>query len=314
MLRLKKNFPLSKLTTLNLGGPAKYFYFAKTQKSLIEAIKWAEKEQLKYLVIGGGSNLLISDEGFDGLIIKNTEIGITQNSNIITVKAGTTLQTLVDFTIGKGLSGINKMAGIPGTVGGAVYGNAGAFGQTISDCVKAVTCLDPSSQNSVRSYTILSKKECGFAYRDSIFKRNKHIILEVEFSLPSADKTILKQESKEVLEKRLKKYPPDMLCPGSFFKNIVAEQLPKGLKKRLASEITYGKISAGRLIELVGGKGDKLGKITIAQNHGNTFINLGGGTAADFYSLAQKYYRKVKKEFRITLEPEVQLIALPPLH
>ncbi len=296
---------MSKLTTLGIGGPAKYFYVAKTQKSLLKAVAWAKDKHLKYLVVGSGSNLLVSDKGFDGLVIKNELSGIVAEGPFLKVQSGTPLQKLIDFTIKHGLGGMNLLTGIPGTVGGAIYGNAGAFGQTISDCVKAVTCL---------GLFYLSKQECGFAYRDSILKRNKHIILEVEFSLPSADKTILKQESKDILEKRKKKYPSGILCPGSFFKNIIAADLPVKIVQKIPKEkIVYGKIPAGGLIELVGGKGDRIGRIQIAQNHGNTFINLGGGTAKDFYRLAKKYQIAVKEKFGINLEPEVQLINLPSI-
>lgn len=309
---LKHNFPISNLTTLKIGGPAKMFFCAKTEENLIDAVKYATCKKIKFIVIGGGSNLLVSDKGFYGLVIKNEVCGIEQKGLTVCVKAGTPLQNLLDFTIKNGLSGIHKLSGIPGTVGGAVYGNAGAFGQTISDHLVSVTVLDATT-HSLKPIT-LPKKECGFDYRDSNFKRNHYIILDVHFSLPTYDKNMLQKEAKEVLQKRLKKYPPGVLCPGSFFKNLLALQVPEKILANIPNlKDFYGKVPAWYFLEEVGAKGEKLGKIKISDTHANLFINLGGGTALDFYKLAKKYHKIVKQKFGITLEPEVQLINLPSI-
>src|SRR3990172_7179903 len=154
MDKLQQNVPLKQLTTLQIGGPAQALVITKTQDQLIKTVQLAKQENINFLVIGGGSNLLVSDEGFPGLIIKNEVTGIefthpishlggVTKDTTISVKSGTILQDLVDFTVQKGLAGIQKLTGIPGTLGGAVYGNAGAFGQTISDKILEVTCFDP---------------------------------------------------------------------------------------------------------------------------------------------------------------------------
>ncbi len=308
--QLKQNFPLKDATTLSIGGPAKSFISVKTEPNLKDAIKYTKENSLNFLVIGSGSNLLVSDEGFDGLIIKNEITGIEQYEDTLTVKSGTILQELVDYANKNSLEGLQKMTGIPGTVGGAIYGNAGAYGQTISDYIKEVKIYD-SGRNEFASMT---KDQCIFDYRDSIFKKNHHIILEVKFELSKADSDNLKQESEEVLSKRLVKYPPGIKCPGSFFKNIVADTLPQEILEKIPQEkIVYGKIPAGSLLEDVGAKGKTLGDIEIATYHANLFINKGSGKASDFYNLAKTYYQKVKEKFGINLEPEVQLINLPPL-
>lgn len=310
MLKFEDNYPLSKLTTLQIGGPAKKFVIAKTQKELIEAIKYAKDHQIIYLIIGGGSNLLISDEKVDSLVIKNEIQRIKQDNQTLTAKSGTILQHLVDYSIQHGLSGLQRLSGIPGTVGGAVYGNAGAYGQSISDHINKVSALNPGNSTIKQ----LNNSGCQFNYRDSIFKKNNYIILEVTFRLENGDQTALQQEAKDVLSKRLVKYPPGIKCPGSFFKNLVVSEIPQNISKNIPPEkIVYGKLPAGSLLEEVGAKGKSLDGVEISPNHANLFINRDGGTAKAFYQLAKTYSLKVLEKFGIRLEPEVQLINLPPL-
>lgn len=308
-MQIKSNYPLSEVTTLQIGGPAKKFVSTTSTSELTSAIQYAKQNNMKYLVIGGGSNLLVNDEGVDKLVIKNGIVGIKHQGLIVKVKSGTLLQELVDYSIQHGLSGLQKLTGIPGTVGGAVYGNAGAYGQTISDHIVEIVAY-----NGQRIITP-SRDQCEFDYRDSGFKKNHFTILEVIFQLENEDPETLQQESKDVLSKRLIKYPPGIKCPGSFFKNLVADDLPKEILQKIPPEkITYGKISAGYLLESVGAQGQRLDGIEIADYHANLFINKGGGTAKAFYDLAKKYADKVYEKFGISLEPEVQLINLSPLN
>ncbi|OGE18624.1 UDP-N-acetylenolpyruvoylglucosamine reductase [Candidatus Daviesbacteria bacterium RIFCSPLOWO2_02_FULL_41_8] len=337
MQKLEDNFPMSKVTTLQIGGPAKKFTVVTTQEELIEAIQYAKAQQIPYLVIGGGSNLLVADEGVDFLIIKNETSGIhrhlpgeqrrhLEGAVALSVQSGTPLQELVDYAINHGLSGLQKLSGIPGTVGGAVYGNAGAYGQTISDHIISVVALNPSSvipakagiyTNNLYGSRIkygMTKQDCQFSYRDSIFKKTHDTILEITFRLEPGDPKTLSEEAQEVLSKRLIKYPPGIKCPGSFFKNLVASEIPEEILKNIPPEkIVYGKLPAGALLEEVGAKGQSLDGIKIADYHANLFINQGTGTAKAFYDLAKTYVEKVKTKFGIILEPEVQLINLPPL-
>lgn len=309
-MQFKKNYPMSKLTTLLIGGPAKLFVAVKSEDELIEAIKYAKQNDLNHLIIGSGSNLLVNDSGVDCLVIKNEIAGTDLKGSTLKVRAGTVLQDLVDYTIEHGLAGLHKMTGIPGTIGGAVFGNAGAYGQTISDHIITVSVLNTNNLTIEQ----FNNSDCEFNYRDSGFKRNHYIILEVTFQLDSGDPQTLRQEVAEVLSKRLVKYPKGIKCPGSFFKNIVADTLPKDILEKIPKDkITYGKISAGYLLESVGAQGHLLDGIEIAPYHANLFINKGGGTAQAFYTLAKQMSEKVKQKFGITLEPEVQLINLPPL-
>ncbi|MDO8573612.1 MAG: UDP-N-acetylmuramate dehydrogenase [Candidatus Daviesbacteria bacterium] len=302
-MQFEDNYLLKTITTLSIGGPAKKFVIVSSEEELIEALEYAKSQQMPYLIIGGGSNLLISDDGFEGLVIKN-EICDLSTSKVgpdsfeVCVKSGTLLQNLVDYTIQNGLSGLQKLTGIPGTVGGAVYGNAGAYGQSISDHIVSVDQLNKSG--------------CAFGYRNSIFKQSKQPILEVTFQLEPGDPDILKKEAEEVLSKRAVRYPPGIKCPGSFFKNLIASEIPEEILNNIPQEkIVYGKLSAGALLEEVGAKGQSLNGIEISPIHGNLFINKDNGTAKDFYDLAKTYAEKVKEKYDITLVPEVQLINLP---
>jgi UDP-N-acetylmuramoylalanine--D-glutamate ligase len=261
--KIKTNEPLGKHTTLKIGGPARLYLEAESEEVLKKGVSLARAYNIPFFIIGEGSNLLIHEKGFRGLVIRNKIIGIKVKDKKVWVKTGTKLQDLVDFLIEKGLVGMQKMAGIPGTVGGAIYG-----------------------------------------------KRSDLMLLEAEFDFEKDSKTKLRKEADKILEIRLKKYRPEILCPGSFFKNILASDLsPQQIKKIPKEKIVYGKIPAGYLLEEVGAKGAQKGKIKIADYHANFFMNLGKGKATDFYKLAEKYKKKVKEKFGIELEPEVQLVG-----
>ncbi len=303
-MNFEKNVDLSAHTTLCVGGRAKYFIRVNRENDLISALDLARKKSLKVLIMGGASNLLISDKGFDGLVIKNDIKSKSCEDSKIRCSSGTLLQDLINFQIEKGLSGMESLSGIPGTVGGAIYGNAGAYGQSINDYLLRVKIYDG------RKVKWISKRQCRFDYRESIFKRRNWVILEGEFQLKNGDRQAMRKKAKEIVKERLKKYPPDLKCPGSFFKNIVADNLPKSILKEIPNEkIIFGKIPAGYLLEEVGMKGYRIGNIKIADYHGNLIINEGGGKAKDVYKLMKICIKKVKDRFGITLEPEVQLVG-----
>lgn len=320
--QLEKDILFSSLTTLGIGGPITYFLEVKDTDQLSQAITTAKAEQIPYLIIGGGSNLLVSDEGFDGLVIKMSIQGIEKKDDKLIVQSGTKLEELVDYTIQNNIGGFNHLIGIPGTVGGAVYGKIAAYGDDITDYLEAVACFDG------QRIITLSKDQCDFGYRDSAFKQTKFTILSITFNnLQPKDSQTLKDESAKVIERRLMLYPPTVKCPGSFFKNTRSQDAPENimetLKQKMNPEIftrlqktvdSYGKIPSGALLEDLGAQGDQINQIQISKTHANTFINLGNGTAEDFYSLAKKYYLKVKSEYGLDLEPEVQFVNLPTLY
>lgn len=313
---MKFNYPLKNLTTMKIGGPAKYFINVKNENDLIKAIEWVDKKKIKWSVVGDGSNLIPSDDGFDGLIIKNEINDFKTKGNSVFVGAGNNLLKLIFKLDQLGLAGMEKMAGIPGTIGGAIYGSAGAYGQEIKDNLLRVKIYDASTKLSTSGKTDwLSKKQCLFAYRENIFKKKKNwIILEAEFKFKKGDPKELQKISKEIIELREKKYWPGLLCPGSFFKNIMVKNIKptklreKFLKKIDKGKINHGKVPAGYLLEEIGAKGVRVGGIKVAKHHANLIYNPGKGKSSEIIKLAKILKQKVKNKFGINLKEEIQYL------
>ncbi len=282
-------------TTFKIGGPAEYFFIAKTKEDLIFALKKARELKLPIFILGGGSNVLFSDKGFSGLVIKISNFkSQISNSNKVYAGAGLSLAKLARITADAGLSGFEWSAGIPGaTVGGAVFGHAQAFGEKISDWLESVEALDIKNflpagrQVKIKKF---SKNQCQFSLKNSIFKKNKDlIILSVVFALRKRDKKEIKEKLKGFLEYRKKNHPMDFPSAGSVFINP--------------------EIPAGQLIEKSGLKGKKIGKAQISEQHANFIVNLGNAKAEDVLKLINLAKQKVKKMFGIDLETEIQLIG-----
>lgn len=307
----KLNYPLKNLTTMKVGGPAKYFFIARSEKDLIKAIRWAGENKVRWYVIGEGSNLIPDDRGFDGLIIKNKIENFKKTRNKIYVGAGNNLFEFILKVNKLGLAGIEKMAGIPGTVGGAIYGCAGAYGQEIKDCLVGVRIYDGKTTKWV------SKNQCRFNYRESIFKINKNkIIIGAEFKFKIGNPKNLINKSNEIIKIREKKYWPDLLCPGSFFKNIIIKNIkPAALRKKLLKKVSknkvmFGKLPAGYILEVIGAKGMKYGGIRVAKHHGNLIYNSGKGKTSEILKLSKILKTKVKKKFGLKLEEEIRYLNL----
>ena len=280
---IKKNVKLAPFTTFKIGGPAKYFFVANTKEDLIEAIKVAKKIKLPFFILGGGSNILVADEGFGGIVIriKNQESRIKNQT--IYAEAGVLLANLVSATLNNNLTGLEWAIGIPGTVGGAICGNAGAFGESTSDIIEKVEVFD-IDELGIKNYEL---SECKFGYRDSIFKKNKNlIILSVSLRLEKGEPKRIKEKMKEYLNYRRGNQPLNFSSAGSIFKN------PQG-------------VSAGELIEKCGLKGKKIGKAQISKNHANFILNLGGASAKDVKKLIKLAKQKVKNNFGVSLQEEI---------
>ena len=265
----RKNVLLKNYTTFKIGGPAKYFYTAKTKENLITAIKKAKELKLSFFILGGGSNLLVSDKGFRSLV----------------VKFGQPLSQYVP-------RGLEWAIGIPGTVQGAVRGNAGAFRKSMKDVIETVEVFDTKTEK----IKIFKNKDCKFGYKDSIFKHKKNlIILSVSlYCFKKENKKIIEKKIKKYLEQRKKTQPLNFPSAGSVFKN------PKGF-------------SAGELIEKCGLKGEKIGKVKISEKHSNFIVNLGNGKAEDVMKLIKLAKKEVKNKFKINLEKEIEFLSFPPL-
>lgn len=303
-MQIQKNKPLKELTTLRIGGPARFFCEVKNEKELLQALSWAREKKNPWYVLGSGSNLVVSDRGFGGLVIKIAIKDFKRKKNRVYAGAGNNLLEFIKKLNRLGLRGMERMAGIPGTVAGAIYGNAGAYSQEIRKNLRRVKIFDG------KKFRWLSKKACQLRYRESVFKKHKNwVIIEAEFSFKKGKAQELSKISRDIIKLREKKYWPSLLCPGSFFKNILFKNLPKSKQKRIPPDkVMYGKIPAGYLLEEVGAKGLSRGGIKIAKHHGNLFYNSGGGKARDIKKLADFLRKKVHKKFGVKLEEEIQYL------
>jgi len=308
MLKIRENVLLRDYTTFKIGGPARYFFVAKNKEDLKNTILWAKKKKLPFFILGGGSNVLFSDKGFNGLVIKlqNTQYEI-RNTNVI-AGAGVPLQKLVLEAAKKGLSGLENLAGIPGTLGGAIWGNAGAFGREIGDLVEEVKVLDVGgSKLEVKK---LKNKDCKFGYRESIFKRRKNwIILEATLKLKRGKKKEIEEKIKEILKLRKEKQPLEFPSAGSVFKNVPIEKVPKKIREKFKEKIKDGFLPAGVLIETAGLKGYQIGGAKISEKHANFIVNTGESKARDVLELIELIKKRVRKKFKIELKEEIVLVS-----
>ena|ERR1051326_3759819 len=297
--------PLSRYTRFAIGGPADVFAETCSEEAFIAALAAARAEGLAIMVIGGGTNLIVSDEGYRGLVIRFRDDRISADAARVTVGAGAVLQDLVDFANHRGLKGLETLAGIPGWVGAAVYGNAGAYGHAIAERVRGVRFFDGER---VRRF---DNAACEFRYRESIFKAHKEwIIFTTELLLDEANASELERISADILAVRNQKFPPTMKCAGSIFKNFLLQNLPTEVAARVPAKVVReGKIPAAWFLEQVGAKGMQRGGIQVADYHANLIYNAGDGTARDLCALIAELKQRVRDRFAIEVEEEVQYVA-----
>lgn len=300
-----ENVPLAVYTRFGLGGPADLLVETSDEAAFGEAWRQIHDARVPVEVIGGGSNLIVSDEGFRGVILRFVGDTIHVADNVITAGAGATLQALVDASIDAGLGGIHTMTRIPGLVGAAVYGNAGAYGHSIHEWVTEVRFHDGSG---VRSF---ANADCEFRYRESVFKRHKNwTILSTRLALQPADALDLRRKATEIQTIRDEKYPPTMKCAGSIFKNLLFDQLPPAVQAHVPpSKVREGKVPSAHFLEAVGAKGFAIGGIRNADYHANLIYNTGTGTAAEVCEMVDELKRRVLERFGFELQEEVQYIG-----
>jgi UDP-N-acetylmuramate dehydrogenase len=290
---LRHSVSLSRHSSFKIGGKADYFFAASSPQELESTLRFVHDHSLPFYVIGEGTNILFDDAGFRGLVIKNEVKGIDRRSKKgrIEVFSGTLLSDVVEFALEEGYEGIEFAAGIPGTVGGAVFGNAGAFGRCIGDLLEEAVLLDEQGAEFK-----VQRDYFGFSYRHSSLKKRHFALSKVTFKLTKGDKQKVKDAIAENLEKRKTRHPPlKMAYPGSFFKNPV---FPDGTRA-----------AAGYLLEKVGAKDLRIGGAAVYSGHANFVLNLGKATSKDVLLLAEELKSRVKREFGIELEEEV--IYLP---
>ncbi len=307
-LSLSEQTPLNRYTRFGIGGPAEVFAETGSEQSFIEALKTARESGVGYAVIGDGTNLIVSDAGFAGLVLRFTASAISSHGGTMHVEAGAELQSLVDYSIDHGLKGIETMTGIPGSVGAAVYGNAGAYGHSINERIRQVRFFDGSVIRAV------DNAACEFRYRESVFKRHKDwIIFSTELAMDVAPAQELRRTADDIMKIRLEKYPPTMKCAGSIFKNLIFAELPESVQRQVPERvIREGKVPSAYFLEEVGAKGLKNGDIRVADYHANLIYNAGRGTARQLCEVIAGLKSRVRERFGLTLEEEVQYVGFPP--
>jgi UDP-N-acetylmuramate dehydrogenase len=344
LMLIRENVPLAPFTTLGVGGPAHNFAEARSEIEVIEGVEFARSRQLPLFVLGGGSNVVVADAGFSGLVLK---VGITGLSSftspheniLFTAGAGEEWDTLVARTVDANCAGLECLSGIPGTVGGTPVQNVGAYGQDVSETIREVRALDLHSLQ-VR---IFSNAECGFSYRSSIFnttERNRYIILQVSLALRRGGKPSIRYSNlhevfsggatdptlaevrtavREIRRRKAMLIVPgdeDARSAGSFFKNpIVAQSFFEELLMRMETRGLqlpsypasdgFRKLPAAWLVEHSGfAKGYNKGAAGISRRHALAIVNRGGATAADIIALKDEIQAGVIGEFGIELQPE----------
>ncbi len=279
--------PMAAHTSFKIGGAAELFVCADTREQAQTVLRLCREHDLPLLVLGNGSNLLVSDKGIDGIVMRLSagDAPFTVNGQRITAQAGASLKRLCTVACEHGLSGLEFAYGIPGTVGGGVYMNAGAYGGELSDTVRSVTALTMDGE-----VIVLSAEEMKFGYRHSVLMETPMVIWSVELELQAGDPSAIRNEMEAHMAARKEKQPLEYPSGGSFF-------------KRPAGHF------AGALIEQSGLKGFAVGKAQVSEKHAGFVINCGGATCADVMALCAHVQREVEARFGVRLEREVQLVG-----
>lgn len=289
-MHMRDNEPLSAHTTFRIGGPARYYLVPETADEIREGMAFAKEKNLPYLVIGRGSNLLFPDEGYAGVIIEvgkgmeQIDVEVGTESGTIRAQAGVSLGVLAAAAARESLSGLEFASGIPGTLGGAVTMNAGAYGGEIKDCIVSATVLDEQGMECV-----LDREQLQLGYRSSVIQKKEFIVLDAVFELPKGDREAIQEHMRELNAKRRDKQPLEYASAGSTFKR------PKGY-------------FAGKLIQDAGLRGYRVGDAEVSEKHCGFVINRGNATASEVRELIGEVQKKVYESFGVRLEPEVKII------
>ncbi len=285
---VKRHEPLSAYTTYCTGGEADLFVEVTDTNSLAQAIGLARELDLPYFIIGGGSNLLVGDGGYRGLIIRNLIRRLEVKGSEVIAGAGESLDRAVDFAAECSLTGLEFAAGIWGTVGGAVYGNAGAFGSDIGSILARAELVDRDGHCRTEASAYFQ-----FGYRHSVLKQSGEVVTSATFHLALGRQDEIEARIEEIRAMRRRKHPVTPCSAGCFFKNVEDPRQP------------HGKLPAGKLLDEVGAKQMRVGGAAVFPEHANILINAGGATSKDIRNLADILKEKVKKRFDIELQEEV---------
>ena len=282
--------PMMKHTSLRIGGPADLFVVPRNLSSLQNILSVLDRKKIPFFIIGGGTNILVKDGGIGGVVIslasfRKIEILSENEMNVrVYVETGTPLQRLVNFSKEKGYSGIEGLAGIPGCVGGAISGNAGAFGYEMKDVITSVSVMN--NKGNIKNH---GAEIIDFGYRRSGISSTE-LLLSAEILLKKDDKKHVSAKIEDFLKRKWESQPLSEPSAGCVFKNPTM-------------------LSAGKLIEEAGCKGMRMGGVEVSSTHANFFINKGKARAVDFIRLMEEVTQRVKKKFQVVLEPEIRIVG-----
>lgn len=305
-MNIEQNVLLKNYVSFKIGGPAEYFAKVSNPLELEEALKWAKDNNKAVRILGGGTNLLISDAGIKGLVIKLDLNKLEFSDNKVIVGCGVPLALLLNEALAKNLTGLEFAAGVPGTVGGAIRGNAGTYGKAMGDVIKKIKYLDENNQ-----VLEIVASEANFMYRHSIFKEKPWIILEAEVELELGDIEAARQLVKERLDYR-NNTQPKQPSAGCIFKNIRFEDVDIEALRSKNIEIEkfekFRKIPASYLIERAGLKGHKIGDAQVSEIHANYIVNNGSATCEQVIMLISFIKQQVRDKYAVQLMEEVQIL------
>jgi len=310
---IKKDESLARYNTLKIGGNAKVLVEVTTKEDLKRAIELAKEFALPYYLLGGGTNIVVSDDGFNGVVINNKiqDIELDIKKEYVLVGSGFPMGSLVNKVKKEGLSGLEWAAGLPGTLGGAIFGNAGSCGGDIASVVDFVEVFDPRSM----TFKHLLKEECDFKYRSSVFKKNGYIILGAMLKLEKDDPVNIMNRMADNMVFRKDHQPLSSRSEGCIFKNIDLSQrdnLPLDLWKEIPEFSVFikkGMVPAGFLIERAGLKGFSIGTAEVSNRHANFIISSEKAKAIDIHKLIHHIKNEVEKKFNVKLEEEVRFLG-----
>ena len=311
-LPIQENVSLKPYTVFKIGGLARFFVEVKSREELVGALRFAGERGLPFFIGGAGSNILVSDKGFDGIFIKNSANNVSVEGEKILAESGVMMPYLAGEAAKAGLSGFEWGIGVPGTVGGSVRGNAGCFSSEMKDVIESIEVFDTNTTTNYK----LQTTNCRFGYRDSIFKHSPNlVIISAVLALKKGEPRLIQERMKDLVSRRIDTQDIGAKCAGCIFKNVPwgrkdvdKEALLSRFPVLQKFESAPG-ISVGFLIDEVGLKGKKIGSAVISRKHANFFVNTGDAKAEDVIMLVALAKERVHRKFGILLEEEIHYVG-----
>lgn len=312
MIAIRKNISLARRMHYRIGGKARYFCEPKNARDIGDSIRWAFARQIPFLFLGAGTNMLFSERGYDGLVMQYVHRSIRKEKDGIRIFAGTSMADAVGYYASHGFKDLAWAGGLPGTVGGAVFGNAGCFGGEIKDCIVSVESIFYDRASGAVERHMRTAAECEFAYRNSLFKRNgNEIIVSVLMRATPGNKTAIRAEVERYIAYRKQFQPLEYPSAGSTFKNIPVSSVSDRVRKEFSDVVKvdpFPVIPVAAVLDRLDLKGARIGGAEISEKHPNFFINRNKATFADVVGLIKLAKKKALARYGVTLEEEIRIV------